>query len=242
MSGPLCCWQHRKHDELRDPLNPARVLTPNEMYAASLSVAGYVPVPLNAEDYIQLHPCQPRVINSYGVKIDHRVYDSDELNPYRGQPSGVKDLGDRWAVHYDPYDVTRVWIRNHRDGGWITAFWRQLHSTPQPFGDAAWQYARRIVAERDSNGPTEDTIKAAVDDLLDRAAPPPASRVRKKPAQARRVAARTHAANQARPTTVGTPSEASTAAANLAPESDDPVADVIPLPVFDAEKESRRWW
>lgn len=236
-------WQNRKHDGLRDPLNPARVLTPNEMYAASLSVAGYVPVPLTAGDYIQLHPCQPRVINSYGVKIDHRVYDSDELNPYRGQPSGVRDLGDRWAVHYDPYDVTRVWIRNHRDGGWITAFWRQLHCTPQPFGDAAWQYARRIVAERDSNGPTEDTIKAAVDDLLDRAAPLPGTRARKKkPAQARRVAARTRAANQTRPTTVDAPPEVSTAAACLAPESDDPVADVIPLPVFDAEKEARRWW
>jgi hypothetical protein len=33
------------------------------------------------------------------------------------------------AVHHDPYDVTRVWIRNHRDGGWITAFWRQRQST-----------------------------------------------------------------------------------------------------------------
>lgn len=235
-------WQNRKHDGLRDPLNPSRVLTPNEMYAASLSVAGYVPVPLTAEDYIQLHPSQPRTINSYGVKIDHRVYDSDELNPYRGQPSGVKELGDRWAVHYDPYDVTRVWIRNHRDGGWITALWRQLHSTPQPFGDAAWQYARRIVAARDTNGPAEDTIKAAVDDLLDRAAPPPANKRPKKTAKARRVAARTHAANATRPTTAPTAPEISSPAAYLAPESDEPIADVIPLPVFDPDKEAESWW
>lgn len=50
----------------------------------------------------ELHPSRPRAINSYGVKIDHQVYDSDELNPYRGQLSGVKELGDRWAVHYHP--------------------------------------------------------------------------------------------------------------------------------------------
>jgi transposase InsO family protein len=28
-------WQNRKHDSLRDPLNPGRMLTPNEKYAAS---------------------------------------------------------------------------------------------------------------------------------------------------------------------------------------------------------------
>jgi putative transposase len=91
-------WQNRKHDGLRDPLTPSRVLSPNEMYVAALSVAGYVPVPLTGDDYIALHPCRERAINSYGVKIDHRVYDSDELNPYRGQPSGVKELGDRCAL------------------------------------------------------------------------------------------------------------------------------------------------
>jgi putative transposase len=233
-------WQNRKHDGLRDPLNPTRVMTPNEMYAASLSTAGYMPVPLTAEDYISLHPSQPRTINSYGVKIDHRVYDSDELNPYRGQPSGVKELKDRWAVHYDPYDVTRVWIHNHHDGGWITAYWRQLHSTPQPFGDAAWQYARRVVAERGINGPDEDTITAAVDDLLDRVAPPPEAKKRKKSAKARRIAARTKATNQsqaAAPTLVPTnPTK------YLEPESDDQIADVIPLPVFDPDKEAESWW
>jgi putative transposase len=55
----------------------------------------------------------------------------------------------------------------------------------------AWQYARRIVAERDTNGPAEDTIKAAVDDLLDRASPPPGTKPPKKTAKARRVAAQT---------------------------------------------------
>jgi hypothetical protein len=145
-------------------------------------------------------------------------------------------------VHYDPYDVTRVWIRNHRDGGWIAALWRQLHSTPQPFGDAAWQYARRIVAERDTNGPAEDTIKAAVDDLLDRAAPPPDTKPPKKTVKARRVAAQTYAANATRSAAAPTAPEISSLAAYLAPESDEPIADVIPLPVFDPDKEAESWW
>lgn len=67
-----------------------------------------------------------------------------------------------------------MWIRNHHDGGWISAYWRQLHCTPKPFGDTAWHYARRIVAGRGTRAPTEETIDAAVNDLLDRAALHPA--------------------------------------------------------------------
>ncbi|WP_260502416.1 Mu transposase C-terminal domain-containing protein [Rhodococcus aetherivorans] len=236
-------WQNRPHDGLRDPLNPQRVLTPNEKYAALLAVAGYVPVPLSPEDYIALLPSTPRVINSYGIKINHRVYDSDALNRYRGQLSGPTALGTRWQVHYDPYDVTRVWVRNHRDGGFLLAYWRQLHAMPQPFGDAAWEHARKIVADRGESTPSEDTIKAAVDDLLDRAGPTPSPHPRRKrrtkTAKDRRVAARTRAATAA-PTPI--PETPPPAAAMFAPEDDEDVADIVPLPVFDADKESRTWW
>lgn len=236
-------WQHRKHDGLRDPLNPARVLTPNEMYAVSVAVAGYAAVPLSAEDYIGLLPMRVRRINSYGVKIDHRVYDSDALNPYRGQPSGVKTLRDRWAVHYDPYDVTRVFVRNHHDdGGWITALWRQLDTPPQPFGEAAWAYARRAVAQRGVTGPSEDTIKAALDDLLGRASPPPRpARRSKASAAARRVAARTKATAHVSMTAMPPPST-ERPPTRFAAESDEDVAAVVPLPVFDPDKEAQSWW
>jgi putative transposase len=165
-----------------------------------------------------------------------------KLNPYRGQPSGVKEFGDRWAVHYDPYDVTRVWVRNHHDGGWITAYWRQLHNSPQPFGDAAWQYARRVVAERGTETPNEETIKSAVDDLLDRAAPPAPAKPRKKTAKARRVAARTTATTTAA-TRPDVPSPHTAAPASYAQtEPEESVADVIPLPVFNPDKEAQSWW
>ena len=235
-------WQNRPHDGLRDPLNPQRVLTPNEKYAALLTVAGYVPTPLAGDDYIALLPATPRVINSYGIKINHRIYDSDELNGFRGQQSGPKSLGKRWEVHYDPYDVTRVWVRNHRDGGFIIAYWRQLHTMGQPFGDTAWEHARKVVAERGETTPSEETIKAAVDDLLDRAAPaqPPRSpRRRSKTAKDRRVAARTRATTVAVPPIPGAPPPTATM---FAPEDDEDIADVIPLPIFDAERESRTWW
>jgi putative transposase len=126
----VAVWQHRPHDGLRDPVTPGRAYTPNERYAALVESAGYVPVALSAQDYIELLPARWQAINSYGIKISHRVYDSVELNPWRRQPSGVTAKKNLWEVHHDPYDVSQVWVRNHHQGGWITATWKHLGSAP----------------------------------------------------------------------------------------------------------------
>ena len=77
------------------------------------------------------------------MKTGHRVYDSEELYPYHRQPSGVASKNNRWEVHRDPYDITRVWIRDHpAGGGWITAYWKLLGGKPAPFGELAWDHAR----------------------------------------------------------------------------------------------------
>ena len=43
----LAGWQPRPHDGLRDPLLPRRALSPNEMYAALVAAAGYLPLTLS---------------------------------------------------------------------------------------------------------------------------------------------------------------------------------------------------
>lgn len=165
----VAVWQNRPHDGLRDPLTPGQALTPNERYAALVAVAGYVPVPLGPEDYIELLPVTWRVINSYGVKVGLRTYDSRELNPYRRQDSGIKARHGRWEVRHDPYDISRIWIRNHHHGGWLSATWTHLRTGPVPFGELIWAHARQIVAARSTDPVTEAEIAAAAADLLDRA-------------------------------------------------------------------------
>lgn len=256
-------WQNRLHDGLRDPLSPGQVLTPNEKYAAMLGVAGYVPVPLSGDDYIELLPMKPRAINSYGIKINHRVYDSEELNPYRGQPSGAVGMKNLWEVHHDPYDITRVWVRNHHkpDAGWITLWWRQLASAPVPFGEDAWTHARKTIAERGHTSPSEDEIASLVDDLLRRAsgeqtdAPPGVKKQKTKTtARDRRVAARTAASNSASsplpqvPPAHGSdsasdgPAERDTRAPDATEVDEEHLAEVIPLGVYDPHQEAQRWW
>jgi putative transposase len=185
----VACWQHRPHEGLRDPLTPGVMLSPNEKYAALVAVAGYVPVALSAAEYIGLLPSCWRAITTTGIRIGHRSYDADALNPFRGQRSGVVGKGHRWQVHYDPYDVTRVWVRNHwndqgsdhqndrRDGqgstAWIMAPWRHLSTAPAPFAEAAWRHAQQIVARRGSDPGTETEIAQAVAGILQRAATGP---------------------------------------------------------------------
>jgi putative transposase len=252
-------WQNRPHDGLRDPVVPGRAFTPNEKYAALVETAGYLPVALSAQDYIALLPASWRAINSYGIKIGHRVYDGEELNPLRGQRSGVAAKKDLWEIHRDPYDVSRIWVRNHWDGGWITVFWKHLSSAPAPFGEAAWDHARQSLTIHGKT-PTELEIAQQVDAVLRRANQgprrPPEDPDRLPPNKAskkdRRVAARTKATAQPAwprpddPPPPHTP-EPVTAAAE---DNDDfdvdfddaQIADVVPLKVFDARKEAERWW
>jgi putative transposase len=95
-------WQHRQHDALRDPHAPRQMLTPNERYTSLVAVAGYLPVVLNGTDYLELLPVKWRVINAYGIKIEHRTYDCPELGDYRREHSGLAGKRGLWEVHYAP--------------------------------------------------------------------------------------------------------------------------------------------
>src|SRR5260370_39221050 len=82
-----------------------------------VEAAGYVPVALSADDYVELLPARWHAVNAYGIRVSRRTYDGQELNPFRQQPSGVKEHKNLWEVHYDPYDVSRIWVRDHWNGG-----------------------------------------------------------------------------------------------------------------------------
>ncbi|MGW3121928.1 Mu transposase C-terminal domain-containing protein [Streptomyces sp. NPDC001107] len=222
----IAIWQTRPHDSLRDPDAPARAFSPNEKYATLLESCGYVPVPLSGEDYVELLPERWQAINAYGIRIKHRTYDSPELNPLRRQRSGVTTKKGLWEVHYDPYDVSRIWVRDTRADRWITMFWKHLHRAGVPFGELAWDHARAQVP-----GGTEEQIADAAAALLRRAHDGPAAeqdRPAKRSKRDRRVAARTRATTTDRPV----PDLPATEPEHN-DESDTELADVIPLGLFD---------
>lgn len=230
----IAVWQNRPHNGLRHPAAPAKALTPNERYAIAIDSCGFVHTPITAEDYIELLPFAWRQINTYGIQISHRRYDAVGLNPYRRRHSGVTAQHGLWEVHFDPYDLSRVWVRNHLDGGWIQAAWTHLSSALVPFGEQLWNRARRVLAERGEHQADQAAIAAVAEELLDTAeAGPTTTRADL------RVAAR---ARDAKPT-ISEPIptiEPDTVADE--PDDDRPKARVIPLPRYRADEEARRWF
>ena len=239
----VAAWQNRPHDGLRDPLAPGRAMTPNEKYAALVETAGYVPVPLNDQDYTELLPVMWRAVNSYGIKIRHRKYDCAALNPYRRQHSGITAKKGLWEVHHDPYDVSRIWVRNHHDGGWILAPWTHLRSAPVPFGEQAWDHARQILARRGQDPATEAEIAQAANTLLDKAGHGPAGGG--KPSRKdQRIAGRTRSAAQGtRPRADLVQPDSAEEAQQIGEEAGSgPSARVIPLGIFDPFAEAKKRW
>jgi len=258
----IACWQNRPHDGLRDPEHPGRAFTPNEKYAALAEAAGYLPVPLDSGDYTELLPAAWRAVNAYGIKIRNRTYDSEELNPVRMQKSGIRQRKGLWEIHYDPYDVSRVFVRG--PDGWITAFWKHLNRVPEPFGDLAWDHARRLARARGETGtPAEELIADEVAALLQRAhrgpAETPDAQTLKPSRRDLRVAARTRATRPGmqpppapapgKPGEPGErdPIEPGTAEPATVPADDDgcrqdQLAKVIPLGIFDPFAEADKQW
>lgn len=246
----IALWLNRPHDGLRDPEHPGRAFSPNEKYAALVEAAGYVPVALGPADYIELLPAVWRAVNAYGIKLNRRSYDSEELNSLRLQPSGIQEKKDLWEIRHDPYDVSRIHVRG--PAGWITVFWKHLDRAPVPFGELAWDHARRTLAAQGQPA-TEEEIADAVAALLRRAhqgpqpdSKTPASRPSLKD---RRVAARTRAAQPARyPPAPLQPAAPQRAAGDLGAGGGDGstgherLATVIPMPIFDPFAEADKPW
>ena len=228
-------WQNRPHDGLRDPLHPGRAFTPNEKYAALTETAGYVPLALSPEDPVELLPATWRAVNAYGIRISRRVYDGAELNPLRMQHSGVASRKGLMEVHYDPYDISRVWVRDHWNGGWITVFWTQLHRVAAPFGELAWDHARKPLPAA-----TEAELANAVDDLLTRAGQGRAA------GRGPRSPSGTGGSPPApgRPARRAAGTRAGTAGDPAGGEPDDGTAGdaaIVPMPIFDPFREAEKW-
>ena len=232
-------WMNRRNDGLRVPEHPGRAFTPNEKYAALIEAAGYVPVALSGDDFIEMLPAGWRKVNAYGIRLARRSYDSEELNPLRLQPSGISEHGDRWEIRHDPYDISKIHVRG--PDGWITVFWKHLDRAPLPFGELAWDHAARSLGRE----ATEEQIAGAVTALLRRAGAGPEEEKQKMSKRDRRVAARTKAAVPAaspQDPPAPVPGEPSPPPPDEDGSRDEPLAKVIPMPAFDPFAEADKRW
>ncbi|MFD3328681.1 Mu transposase C-terminal domain-containing protein [Streptomyces sp. NPDC058701] len=223
----LAGWQMRPHDALRDPFRPGKAMSPNDKYASLVAAAGYLPLVLRGQDYLELLPVAWRAINDYGIRIGHRTYDAPELGPWRRQHSGHTAKKGLWEVHYDPYDLARVFVRT--TGGWITTPWVHLPLVNAPFADFTWDHARRLAAAAGLDDANEADVARVLDALLTRAENGPDIRTARVIGRTRTAAALP--APAVAPEIENTPD----------PEPDSAPSEVVPFGVFDAHAEAERW-
>ncbi|WP_338059536.1 Mu transposase C-terminal domain-containing protein [Streptomyces deccanensis] len=223
----LAGWQARAHDALRDPFRPKKAMSPNDKYTSLVAACGYLPLVLRGEDYLELLPVTWRAVNGYGIRINYRTYDSAELGPLRRQHSGHAAKRGLWEIHYDPYDLSQVFVRTQR--GWVTVPWVHLPLVNAPFADFTWQHARRLAAEAGLDDTNEAAVARVLDELLTRAEDGPDTRTAKVVGRTR-VAAASHRPPSPRAAPEPAPPDSST-------EPD----EVIPFGVFDAHAEAERW-
>jgi hypothetical protein len=164
----LAHWHHRPHGGLRHPLMPKRALSPNEMWAALLPVAGYVPVPLGSEDYVELLPVRWQAITDAGIRFDYRTYDHACLHEDRVHDPGVRSEQGLWEVHYNPYDPVRIWVR--LADGFVEVPWIHTTAVSLPFTHHIWEHICKVTERTGSREEHESQLALALDDFLKRAA------------------------------------------------------------------------
>ncbi|MET8479227.1 Mu transposase C-terminal domain-containing protein [Streptomyces clavifer] len=160
----LVHYHHRPHEGLRHPMMPRKALTPNQMWAALLAVAGCVPVPLTGRDYLELLPVRWQAITPAGITIHHRTYDADLLAPHRSQASPVAGRGGKWEIHYNPHDVRQIWVRLP-DGELTEIPWIHRDHVHRPFDERTWQHIRTQAV--DGNHSDTEQHEASLADSLD---------------------------------------------------------------------------
>lgn len=138
-------YHQMPHSGLVDPHLPTIDLSPNEMHARGLAVAGELRLPASQDLYYEFLDCQWRTIQHYGVEIDGRIYDGPALNPYRGTQSSYAGAHPgKWPFMVDIDDIRTIHFRDPHTRQWQPLTWRQAHLLNAPFSEDAADYTRTL--------------------------------------------------------------------------------------------------
>jgi hypothetical protein len=124
-------YRHRRHDSLFDPGLPAARVTPAQMFSHGIARAGYIEVPRDPQLAYEFLKVEPRTIQPKGVKWRNLVYKGDVLTELGKMKSPYeRKFKDRWPIHIDPDDISRVYIRHRETREWHELAWEHASNVP----------------------------------------------------------------------------------------------------------------
>lgn len=166
-------WQQTPHGGLRSPYTPGLVLTPNQMYAAAVSLTGYRALPQTPDENRKLLPAQWVAVTRKGIRINNRTYDlGDALAPFR-RPSGIPGRRGKWEVHYNPYEPDVAWLYDHRaqegQDPWVEVPFVYRRLVEDPWTERVWEQATAAHVAAGGSVRDERAIARAINELRERA-------------------------------------------------------------------------
>lgn len=111
---------------------------------------------------IDFLPVHHRTLRRDGIVLDHVTYFSDALRPLIQGGTG-KDASRRVLVRRDPRDLSRVFVRDPHDGGYLEVPYRDLSHAPITLFEH--RLARRRLRARRRAAVDERAIFAAVEEM-----------------------------------------------------------------------------
>ena len=141
-------WQNHSSRTLILPGSPKTKLTPNDMYAAGLAIAGLLPIPNLS--YFDCLETEYRIVDKHGILVDYLSYNSVDLNPYRNTKSRITSgaHAGKYAVKVDPRDRSQIYFFDEYVEEWLSIPWTGLNIFPKPFSEITLAFAKKKVADR----------------------------------------------------------------------------------------------
>lgn len=131
------------HSGLRDPAHPAIHVSPNMMFDRFVAVGGHIDVALDPFSVIGFLSAEQRDLQDDGLHIHNRTYVNDELLALRPSVQrGVAAAGRPLTVHFDRWDLSRVYVRHPFDNHWLCVPMATPAGTAiAPFSEALTRHA-----------------------------------------------------------------------------------------------------
>ncbi|MFV0460705.1 MAG: hypothetical protein ACK5MT_18255 [Actinomycetales bacterium] len=142
-------YHRTPHAALCDPHLPHVELSPADMLARGVAMAGQIRLPAGRDTAVEFLDVAWRTIQHYGVEIRGRRYDGSALNPWRGVRStfGGAHPG-KWPFMVDADDIRWVWFQAPDTQTWHRLEWEHASGLRAPFSQDAAEYTRRISLDR----------------------------------------------------------------------------------------------
>lgn len=170
----VAVYQRRPHSGLHVPGARTVAMSPNDMYAEGVAVAGVIPVPADSP-YLELLPIEWRQIHNYGVQLDYLIYDGEGLNGLRGVPSPYPHGNGLWPIRKDPRNRLQVFFKHPHTGTWHALKWVQAENWLEPFTDRTIAYVLDTLADRGRKHPLAEEVAQELRDLQRRMDAPEAA-------------------------------------------------------------------